>query len=138
MRQDKMSMAHSIENRVPFLDNEMVEASLRAPENQLVKKRNNRWEGKWLLKEICSEAFNESFAYRSKMGFGIPLKLFFTSSAFKVRWEKELLPGIKNRGLFNSTPLKKNMRHPEQMNAEQLDALWLMVVFELWAKQYLD
>ncbi len=138
IRQDKMSMAHSIENRVPFLDNEMVVASLNTPESLLVKKHKNRWEGKWLLKEICTEAFSESFAYRSKMGFGIPLKLFFTSSAFKSRWEQELLPGIKTRGLFNSAPLEKNMRHPEQMNAEQLDALWLMVVFELWAKQYLD
>ena len=138
MRQDKMSMAHSIENRVPFLDNEMVEASLSVPEDCLVKKHKNRWEGKWLLKEICSEAFNETFAYRSKMGFGIPLKLFFTSSVFKIRWEQELLPGIKKRGLFNSKPLEQFMSKPALLNSEELDALWLMVVFELWAQQYLD
>ncbi|WP_375585617.1 asparagine synthase (glutamine-hydrolyzing) [Cyclobacterium xiamenense] len=138
MRQDKMSMAHSIENRVPFLDNEMVEAALRVPDELLVKKHRNKWEGKWLLKEICSEALEESFAYRSKMGFGIPLKEFFGSAAFKKRWNEKLLPGIKQRGIFRHHTLEKFMQNPQYMNVDQLDALWLMVGFEIWATQYID
>jgi asparagine synthase (glutamine-hydrolysing) len=138
MRQDKMSMAHSIENRVPFLDNEMVETALHLPDDLLIKKHKEKWEGKWLLKEICSESFDESFAYRSKMGFGIPLKLFFSSEEFGEKWHKELLPRIKRRGIFNDELLEKYMKSPNQMNSEELDALWLMVVFEIWAQQYLD
>jgi asparagine synthase (glutamine-hydrolysing) len=138
MRQDKMSMAHSIENRVPFLDNQFIAAALSIPDELLVKQRNGRWEGKWLLKELCGEVFGADFAYRDKMGFGIPLKSFFSSDAFISRWENEILPGIQKRGLFNTVPLTKWMKSPQSMNAEQLDALWLMLGFEIWAQQYLD
>jgi asparagine synthase (glutamine-hydrolysing) len=138
MRQDKMSMAHSIENRVPFLDNEMIEAALSLDEEALVKRRKGVWEGKWTLKELCADAFNEPFAYRNKMGFGIPLKSFFSSKPFQSRWIKEILPGIKRRNLFNAAVLEKWMNHPQKMNSEQLDSIWLMLSFEIWAKQYLD
>lgn len=138
MRQDKMSMAHTIENRVPFLDNEMLETALSVPDELLIKKKNGNWEGKFLLKEICSATFDESFAYRNKMGFGIPLKSFFSSEPFQKRWQEELLPGIERRKIFNSKALIKWMNHPRQMTVEQLDAIWLMVGFEIWAKQYID
>lgn len=138
MRQDKMSMAHSIENRVPFLDNHFVASALSIPDELLVKQRNGRWEGKWLLKELCREVFSANFAYRDKMGFGVPLKSFFSSPSFVSRWEGEILPGIQKRGLFNTVPLTKWMKSPQNMNAEQLDALWLMLGFEIWAQQYLD
>ncbi len=138
MRQDKMSMAHSIENRVPFLDNEMISTIMNIPEELLVKQQKGRWEGKWLLKELCAECFSESFAYRNKMGFSIPLRSFFASEPFQKRWNQEILPGIRTRGLFNYKELQKWMRAPGKMNGEQLDAVWLMLGFEIWAKQYID
>jgi len=138
MRQDKMSMAHSIENRVPFLDNEMLETALGIPDEHLVKQRNGRWEGKFLLKVICATIFDEAFAFRDKMGFGIPLKAFFSSRPFQERWNKELLPSIQERRIFNAQTLAQWMSRPQKMTAEQLDAVWLMMGFEIWAKQYLD
>ena len=138
MRQDKMSMAHSIENRVPFLDNEMIDAAFRLSDNDLVKLRQGKWEGKWLLKDLCADIFTDKFTYRNKMGFGIPLKSFFGSDTFQERWNKEILPGIKKRELFNAKILKEWMQKPKQMNSEQLDSVWLMLSFEIWAQQYLD
>ncbi len=138
MRQDKMSMSHTIENRVPFLDNEMLETALQINDDLLIKQHQGRWEGKYLLKEICAEVFDENFAYRDKMGFGIPLKSFFSSATFQKRWHEELLFGIQKRNIFNAKPLAQWMSTPEKMTAEQLDAVWLMMGFEIWAKQYLD
>ena len=138
MRQDKMSMAHSIENRVPFLDNEMISASLSLSDEDLVNARKGKWEGKVLLKDLCADIFSEDFAYRDKMGFGIPLKAFFESADFKIKWKEEYLPGMEKRGIFCVAPLKEWMGRPTAMTAEQLDAVWLMVGFEIWAKQYLD
>jgi asparagine synthase (glutamine-hydrolysing) len=138
MRQDKMSMAHTIENRVPFLDNEMLQVALSCSDSALIQEKKGRQEGKYLLKEICAAYFGENFAYRDKMGFGIPLKTFFMSEAFQKRWTEELLPGIRQRGIFRIEPLLKWMKHPELLTAEQLDAIWLMTGFEIWAKQYLD
>ena len=138
MRQDKMSMAHSIENRVPFLDNEMLKVALAINEDDLVKKRNKVWEGKNLLKELCSRNFGDTFAYRKKMGFAIPLKHIFSSTSFQKRWNEELLPGIKLRGIFRCNKLEHWMLNPMKMDAEQIDSVWLMIGFEIWAAQYLD
>ena len=74
IRQDKMSMAHSIENRVPFLDNEVIECSFELPENLIISQKTNKQkiEGKYIVKLLTSDVFTFEFAFRDKMGFGIP------------------------------------------------------------------
>lgn len=138
MRQDKMSMAHSIENRVPFLDHEMISTSLSLDDMLLVGKMNGRFEGKILLKQLCTDEFDQDFAYRNKMGFGIPLGEFFDSESFRQKWESSLLPSIQKRKLFNPEPLQNWAKNPRSLTPDQLDALWLMTGFEIWAQQYLD
>lgn len=138
MRQDKMSMAHSIENRVPFLDNELVSIALNLPSHSLIGKHNGKTEAKVILKEICASRFNEAFAFRDKMGFGIPLKSFMSSDDFQKRWKNELLPKIENRGVFRITSVANWVSNIKNATQEQLDAIWLMVSFELWAQKYLD
>ena len=138
MRQDKMSMAHSIENRVPFLDNEMVNTSLNIPGELLVGKRKGKNENKILLKDICASKFGESFAYRNKMGFGIPLREFFSSTVFKEKWNTQVAPGIRKRGLFEINELDSWLQNSANATSDQMDAIWLMLGFELWAQHYLD
>ncbi len=138
MRQDKMSMAHCIENRVPFLDNDMVSTSLNIPGNLLVAKHDGKDENKVLLKDICASKFGEDFAYRDKMGFGIPLREFFSSEAFREKWNAKIAPGIKKRGLFELTDLNSWIDNIANASSDQMDAIWLMLGFELWAQYYLD
>lgn len=138
MRQDKMSMAHSIENRVPFLDNEMVSTSLSIADGDLVAQHNGELEGKKLLKDLCSRQFSEAFAYRQKMGFSIPLRQFFQSDAFHSKWQEDVFPNIRNRGIFDSCFVERVYRNVETTDSAGIDILWLMFGFELWAKQYLD
>lgn len=138
MRQDKMSMAHSIENRVPFLDNYFVSQALKVPADQLIHNKNNKKEAKYLLKEICAQRFDEAFAYRNKMGFGIPLKGFMSSEGFVKKWKEDIEPGIAKRGLFSTTEMTKWMDNIQKASPYQLDGIWLMVNFEIWARQYLD
>lgn len=138
MRQDKMSMAHSIENRVPFLDNEMVTTSLNIPGDVLVAQHKNKLEGKKILKDICADKFDEKFAYRDKMGFGIPLREFMTSEVFQNKWKNEIEPSLKKRNLFDLKELAIWVANIPKATPEQLDAIWLLLGFEIWAKQYLD
>ena len=138
MRQDKMSMAHSIENRVPFLDNNMVTTSLNIPSDLLVGKHKGKSENKILLKDICASKFGESFAYRDKMGFGIPLHNFFSSAVFQEKWKTQVAPGIKKRELFELKELNSWVNNISKATPDQLDAIWLMLGFELWAQHYLD
>ncbi|MGV9003530.1 asparagine synthase (glutamine-hydrolyzing) [Flavobacterium sp.] len=138
MRQDKMSMAHSIENRVPFLDNEMVTTALNIKEEALIANHNHKIESKKVLKDIAAEKFGEPFAYRDKMGFGIPLRSFMSSEVFQEKWETTIQPNIVKRGLFEVIEVSKWVKNVAYATPEQLDAIWLLFGFEIWAKQYLD
>jgi asparagine synthase (glutamine-hydrolysing) len=140
IRQDKMSMAHSIENRVPFLDNEVVENSFTIPEKYLVLKKSK--EGinneKYLLKKIMANVFGNDFAFRNKMGFGIPVREFFTNKTFIEYLNDKIVPGIKKRGLFNNTLISEWTSDIKNIRINELEALWVIVSFEIWASLYLD
>ena len=104
-KQDKLAMASSIETRVPFLDNEFVDLALRIRNKDLIRRRGYKWHGKFLVKELCADIFGSKFSFRNKMGFAIPLKEFFKSEGFRIRWHKEILPSIEKRGLFQTQRL---------------------------------
>lgn len=138
MRQDKMSMAHSIENRVPFLDNQAVEAAFRISSRQLIVRERGEWHTKKPLKDLAASVFGHSFAYRPKMGFGIPVRTFLKDGRFLEEFRDRLLPGIRNRGLFDGDTLERWATRIDSISGSQLDCLWLVQGFERWAQQYLD
>jgi asparagine synthase (glutamine-hydrolysing) len=140
IRQDKMSMAHSIENRVPFLDNELVEKSFSIPEKYLMFRQSNQEFNteKYLLKKLASATFGNDFAFRKKVGFGIPLKEYFLNSRFKEYLNDKILPGIKQRDIFDFKLVLKWLSDLENLKYSNLEALWVAVSFEIWASIYLD
>lgn len=140
IRQDKMSMAHSIENRVPFLDNLVVENSFKIPEEFLLirKSTEGRNTEKYLLKKIVADYLGNEFAFRNKMGFGIPLKDYFSSKLFTQYLNDKLLPGIKNRGIFKPEMPTKWAHNVNKIDYHELDSLWIMLSFEIWAENFLD
>jgi len=138
VRQDKMSMAHSIENRVPFLDNDLVSASFNLSDSQLFGSYKGKNSGKLILKEVCSKYLGDDFSFRKKMGFSIPMRAFFASNYFKERWYSALLPAIKKRGIFESKQLEQWMNNPLSISPDKVDGVWLMVGFEIWAQKFID
>ena len=140
IRQDKMSMAHSIENRVPFLDNEVVENSFNIPEKYLLQPKSPEGMNteKYLLKKLTALIFGNDFAFRDKMGFGIPLKQFFADRRFNEYLLDDILPGIRERGIFNSIKINQWLSDMSAITYHELEALWIAITFEIWAKTYLD
>ena len=140
IRQDKMSMAHSIENRVPFLDNDVVEKSFTIPEKYLLLKKSpegNNTE-KYLLKKMTAGIFGTDFAFRQKMGFGIPVREFFLNKKFSEYLNDKILRGIGERGLFNYKLVSGWLSNVHNLSYNDLEALWVIVSFEIWASIYLD
>ncbi len=136
LRQDKMSMAHSIENRVPFLDNNLVEKSFQIPVQHLIGKSKHGMQTKLALKEMTTEVFGEPFSYRAKAGFGIPLRDFFSDEMFKTYLMDEVVPSMASRGLFDVRCITPWIQNIKTINSQELDALWIMVAFETWAKRF--
>lgn len=138
MRQDKMSMAFSIENRVPFLDNNLVTKAFTIEKDKMIEKVGNKYIGKSILKKLCAKYFGEAFTYRSKQGFAIPLKEFFITEEFDKMFYEDLLPSMKKRNIVNFTLVENYKININSISQHKIEALWVAVSFEVWAKLYLD
>ncbi len=81
MRVDKLTMAHSIEARVPFLDHDVVEFATRLPAEYKLKDGL----GKSLIKKAAGPYLDEDLIYRQKQGFGAPMEEWFQEGDFGPR-----------------------------------------------------
>jgi asparagine synthase (glutamine-hydrolysing) len=140
IRQDKMSMAHSIENRVPFLDNQVVENAFSIPEKYLLLRKSPEGSNteKYLMKRMTAATFGNDFAFRDKMGFGIPVRGFFQNRRFSEYLHDQITPGIRRRGIFNHQLVSGWLSNIQNLKYYELEALWVLVAFEIWARIYLD
>lgn len=142
-RQDKMTMANSIENRVPFLHSKIYELTKNIPSDMLVNIQpglnfNSRFRAKHLLKKLSLKNFDKSFVYRSKMGFHTPIEEYFQSPKFIEFINDSLLPSIKNRGLFDYSKVENLIDNFKTLNQTEWVIVWRVLVFEIWAQQFLD
>ncbi len=146
MRQDRMTMAHSMENRVPFLDHHVVEFVRRLPVEHLVQTALRRRDTimrntKVLLKEAAARHFPREFVYRRKRGFDLPLSRYFKDQRFVQLMEERLLPGMRRRGLVEADLVERWWRTNEQQRRQTFmanDEMWAVVSLELWAQQFVD
>jgi asparagine synthase (glutamine-hydrolysing) len=138
MRQDKMSMAFSIENRVPFLDNNLVNNAFTITQDKMITIKERKFIGKAILKKLSSKYFGDDFTHRSKQGFAIPLKDFFATKEFDTMFYEELLPSMKKRNIINVALVENYKKNSHTISQHKLEMLWVAVSFEVWAKLYLD
>lgn len=144
VRQDKMTMAHSVENRVPFLDRALVAAVRTMPSAALVQARLHlrgiRAHGtKLALKRLAARHFGRSFAYRGKIGFALPLRAYLSTPRFDRMMVDEVLPGVRRRGLIDANALERMWRALARPSApDSAEFVWSAVAFELWAQAVLD
>ncbi|HYE84777.1 MAG TPA: asparagine synthase (glutamine-hydrolyzing) [Vicinamibacterales bacterium] len=132
MRQDKMNMAHGIENRVPFLDRRVVAFARTLPAALLVGGR-----AKAIVKALAGRTFSEAFVNRRKFAFNLPLSQYFRSQPFTELMEDQLLPGMKRRGMVSEPAARELWRR--SLSAPALtEVAWIPVAFELWAQQFVD
>jgi asparagine synthase (glutamine-hydrolysing) len=136
IRQDKMSMAHSIENRVPFLDNDLVQQSFSIPQQNLLPNQGREKNTKYALKKLTGSLFGDDFAFRQKQGFGIPLRNFFRDKIFYQYLSDEIIPGIKQRQIFNGQLSQQWLNNLDKISVHELEALWIMISFEAWMKKF--
>lgn len=142
-RQDRMTMAHSIEGRVPFLDRDLIAFARTLPDHLLVgheislKDRRSHMT-KMLLKRLALRSFRDEFVYRPKSGFTLPLLAYYKDRRFSSLMGDVILPGMKKRGLFDPEPIGRWWTRVGSMPRAFDEAFWTPVMFELWAQQWID
>jgi asparagine synthase (glutamine-hydrolysing) len=134
MKQDQMSMAASVESRVPFLDHQLVEHVAATPSRFKIR----GWQTKAMLRAALRDLVPREILDRPKMGFPVPLASWFRSPAAKTIEEFVLGPRALERGLFRSDRLRMLAEEHRRGIADHADRLWLLVNLEIWQRIFLD
>jgi len=131
---DRMSMAHSIESRVPLLDNEVIDYAAALPSSMKI----HRGRRKHILKEAVRGLLPEGILDRRKQGFGVPLGVWFRGGLADVFWDVLGSPRTRQRGYFDTAFVDRIVREHLAGKRDHTLRLWQLLVLELWHRQYLD
>lgn len=131
---DRMSMAHALEVRAPLLDHKLLEFLATIPSSFKLQGRTT----KYLLKQVMRKYLPSRVLTRKKHGFTMPVR----------EWLKGPLRPIVEECLFSSRTRQRGLFNPEAMRVIWSDHLsgerdyshhlWMLLMFELWHRQYLD
>lgn len=130
MRVDKMSMAVSLECRVPFLDHEFVTYAMGIP--AALKTKHN--ENKYILKKAVEGLIPHNIIYRQKQGFGVPVYDWFKKE-FGSYVRHELLDFINKTGLYEKRVITHYLESGTKRAGFQV---WYLLNLALWYKQYIE
>lgn len=123
---DRASMGVSLEVRGPFLDYEYLEDVARMPTDLKLKGR----EGKYILKKSMEPYLPHDVLYRKKMGFAVPLDMWFRDS-LKTRIEETLLGDrLRDSGLFDAATLKTVLTQHASGMRDHAAPIWSLLMFD--------
>ncbi len=127
MKVDKMSMAHSLEVRPPFLDHRVVEYCYSLPTN--LKLRGLKT--KWLLKSAMEKRLPEGIANRKKQGFSIPMKNWIRGDLMDF-CRDEIFTSALIREYFNVAALEDTWNEHQQRRHNHSHLFWTLLNLSLW------
>ncbi len=131
---DKMSMASSLEVRVPFLDETVMDIAARIPSELKLK----GYTTKYLLRKLVSESLPKEIFKRKKQGFGIPLQRWFRGDL--TNFAKEMLFDSRttSRGYFDRGAIETVLQEHEDRTYDHGHMIYALIVFELWNRAFVD
>jgi asparagine synthase (glutamine-hydrolysing) len=134
MKQDQMSMAASIESRVPFLDHELVEHVVRTPVQFKIRGLTT----KAILREALRGRVPREILHRRKLGFPVPFGRWARERFAPLIRTTILGPRALARGLFARQPIERLVAEHEAGTVNHADQLWLLLNLEIWQRIFLD
>ena len=134
MKQDRMSMAASIESRVPFLDHPLMEFAARLPQRMKLHGLTT----KYVLRQAMRGILPDTILGRRKMGFPVPIGRWFARDYRHLLDEYVLGPRPAARGLFDVAYLRRLTGEHERGHANHWERLWALVNTEIWQRIFLD
>jgi asparagine synthase (glutamine-hydrolysing) len=133
-RGDKMSMAASLEARVPLLDHKLVEFAATLPPHLKLRRLTR----KYLLKKVARRWLPGEIIDRKKEGFPMPFSVWFRKEARSFTRDLLSPSAVRRRGLFNAEYVQKLLDQHESLAADHSALLWGLLSIELWHRAFLD
>lgn len=131
---DRMSMAVSLETRVPYLDYELVELAFKVPDHFKVQSNDT----KILLKKVASRYIPRECIYRPKEGFSIPIKNWLRAELRPVMEDLLDASHLRQQGIFNSNAIEQLKQEHLTNRENHSHVLWALIVFQSWHKKWLS
>lgn len=130
---DRMSMATSLETRVPILDHKLVEFVSSLPGDIKLKGLTT----KWIFKKAMERLLPRQNIYRPKEGFSIPIKHWLRKELKDLLLDYLNRERIREGGLFNFEPIEQMINSHLKQRENYSHQLWALLVFEIWREHYL-
>jgi asparagine synthase (glutamine-hydrolysing) len=131
---DRISMASSLEVRVPFLDHHIVDFVTKLPPSFKLK-----WlKSKYLLKKCGQTILPKPVIHRKKKGFGIPVSEWIRGELYNIFQDMLSADRIKREGLFNPHFIGKLLEDHLARRYNNRKSLWTLFMFEQWVSSYLN
>jgi asparagine synthase (glutamine-hydrolysing) len=137
MKADKMSMATSLELRVPFLDYRLVEWANRQPLDAKIGRLGWRYVTKRVLRRFAQKRLPREIVDRPKQGFPVPVCRWLADGGFSL-WVWEYLAGKQARlkHLFETEQIGSQLRQAATGDVPAGDRIWLLIVLETWLREF--
>lgn len=134
IKADKMTMAASLELRVPFLDHKMVEFAASIP----TAMKATFSKSKLIFKKYAEGLLPRETVYRKKMGFPVPVRQWLRGELNEIARDVLLDSRAQSRGLFNKEYVERLFRKHSD-NADDLSKnIWNLVILEMWFRIFAD
>lgn len=134
MKQDQMSMAASIESRVPYLDHRLVELVSRIP----ARFKMRGWQTKALLRDAVRDVVPRAIMTRKKMGFPVPVNAWLRGQYWPLVEDFVLGDRACARGHFNRSELMRLTQEHRSGTADHGERLWLLINLEMWQRIFIE
>ncbi len=134
IKADRMSMAASLELRVPFLDHRFLELASKMPS----KYRNRKSESKYIIKKAMEPYLDDTILYRKKQGFPTPLAIMFQGDLKSYVNDIIMSDLAISRGYFNRNAISKLLSEHSSGKQDHHKTLWQLLVLELWHIEFID
>jgi len=134
MRVDKMTMATSVEARVPFLDHKLVEFAMSLPRH--MKFRNG--ETKYILKQALKGIIPDRVIQRQKKGFGTPINQYMLDRMGNFVEHALLNSPLRKRGLFDYDFIARLLAEHRAERVNYSFFLWSLLNLSLWYEHWID
>jgi asparagine synthase (glutamine-hydrolysing) len=133
MKQDQMSMACSIESRVPFLDHPFVEFAMRVPDHLKIHGNTQ----KYILKKAVEDLIPHQILHRKKMGFPTPLSEWFRDPKAEPLWETLCSRDGFLGSYLNLDAVKSLIERQGSGFEDATDRLWRLLNLQIWGDVFI-
>lgn len=133
LKADKMSMAHSLELRVPFLDKKIMNLAEKIPVDYRVSKENT----KLAMRKAAMRAMPKETANKKKLGFPVPIRVWLKEDKYynKVR---NYFENDTSKKYFNTDMLIKLLDDHKNGKCDNSRKIWTVFTFLIWYEQFME